>query len=263
LSLEAVAEGTGGEAFYNTNDLKGAMTKAIDDGSSYYTLSYVPPGETYDGKHHTIHVKVDRPGLHLVYRDDYYAEDPAEIKREPVPGTLAATTPEPEKNSMKASMGRFAPVAMQVRFDVKVAPTESAPGPTDAKVMGFPVAEFKGKAMERYDILYTVPANEIAFSDGQDGAYRGSLEFDVVASDVFGKLVTSVSRTMPLVLSVDEYAEFVKTPFQFAQQIDLPAGDVFVRVGVLDWVSKKVGGGGEGGEGRWSGGGTVRGVASC
>jgi hypothetical protein len=67
------------------------------------------------------------------------------------------------------------------------------------------------------------------------------VEFDVVASDVFGKLVTSVSRTMPLTLSVDEYAEFVKTPFQFAQQIDLPAGDVFVKAGVLDGVSKKVG----------------------
>jgi hypothetical protein len=142
---------------------------------------------------------------------------------------------------MKASMARFAPVATQVVFDVKFAPTTTAPGPTDAKVMGFPVAEVKDKPMERYDVLYSFPANEIAFADGPDGVYRGSVEFDVVASDVFGKLVTSVSRTMPLTLSVDEYAEFVKTPFQFAQQIDLPAGQMYVRVGVMDTVSKKVG----------------------
>ena len=99
----------------------------------------------------------------------------------------------------------------------------------------------KGKPMVRYDVLYSVPTDEIGFTDGPDGVYRSSLEFDVVASDVSGKLITSVSRSLPLALSVDEYAEFVQTPFKFYQQIDLPAGMMFVRVGVLDRMSKKVG----------------------
>jgi len=241
LSMEAVAESTGGAAFYNTNDLRGAMARAIDEGSSYYTLSYVPPGEKYDGRHHTIQVKVDQPGVQLVYRDEYYAEDPRQNGHEPPQVTMAAAIAKPDKDAMKASMARFAPVATEVVFDVKVAPTQTRPGPTDAAVMGFPAAEVKGKPMVRYDVLYSVPTDEIGFTDGPDGVYRSSLEFDVVASDVSGKLITSVSRSLPLALSVDEYAEFVKTPFKFYQQIDLPAGMMFVRVGVLDRMSKKVG----------------------
>jgi VWFA-related protein len=235
-----IVPATGGE-IYGGNDMVGNLAKAVERGSNYYSLTYVP-SHGNDGYFHHITVKVDRPGLELAYRPGYGADDLTKARAESrIPTTLAAETPEPEKNTMVASMARFAPVATQVVFDVKVAPTESKPGPTDAAVMGFPVAEVKDKPMVRYDVLYSFPANEIAFTDGQDGVYRGSLEFDVVASDVFGKLVTSVSRTMPLTLSVDEYAEFVKTPFQFAQQIDLPAGQMYVRVGALDGVSKKVG----------------------
>jgi VWFA-related protein len=240
LSMEAMAEATGGGAFYNTNDMAGSVGRAVQGGANYYTLSYMPPGQQYDGRHHSIHVKVERPGVQLVYRDEYYAEDPTKIAHAAVPTTLAATTPEPDKNTMKTSMARFAPVATQMLFDVKMVPTESAPRPTDPAVMGFPAAEVKGKPMVRYDILYSIPAKQLAFSDA-DGAYKGSVEFDVVASDVFGKLITSVSRTMPLTLSVFEYGEFVETPFQFLQQIDLPAGQMYVRVGVIDKVSNKVG----------------------
>ena len=41
--MEQVAEDTGGHAFYNTNGLAGATTKAIEAGSHYYTLTYTPP----------------------------------------------------------------------------------------------------------------------------------------------------------------------------------------------------------------------------
>jgi VWFA-related protein len=241
LSMEAVAEATGGGAFYNTNDMAGAVGKAVDGGADYYTLSYIPPGQKYDGRHHAINVKVERPGVQLVYRDEYYAEDPTKVAHSAVPVTLAAITPAPEVNTMRASMARFAPTATQMLFDVKVAPTTTAPQPTDPAVMGVPVAEFKGKPMVRYDILYSIPAQQIAFTDGADGVYRGAVEFDVVASDVFGGLITSVSRTMQMALSVEEYGEFVQTPLRFFQQIDLPAGQVYLRVGVLDKVSKKVG----------------------
>jgi len=69
----------------------------------------------------------------------------------------------------------------------------------------------------------------------------GSLEFDVVASDVFGKLVTSVSRTMPLVLSVDEYAEFVEDAVPVCAADRFAGGGCVCEGGRLDWVSKKVG----------------------
>jgi hypothetical protein len=42
-------------------------------------------------------------------------------------------------------------------------------------------------------------------------------------------------------MTEEKYAQFVKTPFQFIQQIDLPAGALTLRVGVLDGVSNRVG----------------------
>jgi hypothetical protein len=69
----------------------------------------------------------------------------------------------------------------------------------------------------------------------------GSLEFDAVAYDDNQKRVALVAQTMNLPLTAEEYAEFVKTPFQFSQQIELPAGEAMLRAGVLDGVSKKVG----------------------
>jgi VWFA-related protein len=40
--METLAKDTGGKAFLTTNDLAGAMGKALDENSSYYVLSYYP-----------------------------------------------------------------------------------------------------------------------------------------------------------------------------------------------------------------------------
>lgn len=40
--MQRIAAGTGGEAFLTTNDLKGAMEKAVDANSFYYALGYYP-----------------------------------------------------------------------------------------------------------------------------------------------------------------------------------------------------------------------------
>ena len=73
--MQDMAASTGGIAYYNRNDIDAAMGEAIATGADYYSLSYVPPPSKYDGKYHKIEVKVDRPGLHLQYREGYTAID--------------------------------------------------------------------------------------------------------------------------------------------------------------------------------------------
>src|SRR5262249_16176468 len=41
-AMQEMADRTGGRAFYNTNDIDGAVRNSIDDGSTYYTLGYYP-----------------------------------------------------------------------------------------------------------------------------------------------------------------------------------------------------------------------------
>jgi len=242
LSMEAVAEATGGIAYYNTNDLRAAVGKAIQNGANYYTISYVPPSLAYDGRYHSINVKVDRPDVHLGYRKGYNADDIASNAITPEL-TLATTAPEPYGNNMAASMGRGVPTSSQLLFDVRVEPSTTPAKPTDPPVLGTLDPKLTGKALVRYDFQYVFPARQLTFASGPNGAHNGSVEFDVVAYDVYGKRITALSQTIKLPLTAEQYQQMVKsqTPFQFFQQIDLPPGEMFIRVGVLDGVSDKVG----------------------
>jgi len=240
-SMEAIAESTGGVAYYNSNDLVGLITKAVAIGKDYYTLTYVPPGSEYDGKHHTIHLDVDRPGLHLTYRDEYYAEDPSKMK--PAVGlTLSTTAPDAPNGNMRAAMSRSMPTSEQLLFNVRV---ELSAKPTAPPILGTLDPKLKGKPLARYEFFYDISPQQIAVSSGIDNLYHGALEFDIAVYDAdYGsedKLVTSLSQTVKLPLDDFGYGQFMQQPFRFRQQIDLPHGPLIVRIGVLDKTSNKVG----------------------
>jgi VWFA-related protein len=230
LKAEAVAEQSGGEAFYN-NNVKSLIAKAINHGAQYYTLSYIPPKQKDDNHYHHIKIEVDQPGLHLVYREGYNAER--------VP-TLDAPASGPAL--MKASMEGNTPAATQILFDVGVwpgNPTASAsapPQPAPKSKSGTPVKTV------RYEIHYGFPPSEIAFTEGADGMLHGSLEFDTVAYDLIRRRVALLTQTVPMNLSPDQYDDFVaKHSFQFTQQLDLPLGAISLHVSILDNVTSKVG----------------------
>jgi VWFA-related protein len=218
LQAEAIAEGTGGEAFYNNNDLKALLSQAVHDGSNFYTLSYIPPRQEEDGHYHTIKVETTRPGLHLVYRAGYNSEDPPQLPQHSGADLL------------NTAMQGNAPVATQLLFDVQAAPSEQPAKAPSTNTATIP-----------YDVRYLLPQSQIALAEGPDGTHRGSLEFHATAYDIYGRIVASMNETMNLPLSPDKYREFVKTPFQFSQQLDLPPGQISLRVGILDTTSNKVG----------------------
>ncbi|MGA2743796.1 MAG: VWA domain-containing protein [Candidatus Sulfotelmatobacter sp.] len=67
---DQIAEATGGQAFYSTNDVADALSTATEDGASYYTLTYSPPNPD-DDKCHNISVKLDKEKYQLSYRRKY------------------------------------------------------------------------------------------------------------------------------------------------------------------------------------------------
>ena len=84
-AMNMLAERTGGHAFYNTNDLSGAIHRAVTDSECSYTLSYYPDHGKWDDKFHEIKVHVSRPGTEVRARKGYFAtSDPpnngAELK---------------------------------------------------------------------------------------------------------------------------------------------------------------------------------------
>ena len=77
ITMEALAKGTGGKAFFNTIGLEpSAGIHAIDIGSHYYTLTYSPINGTSDGKYRRIEVKVRHRGFKVAYRQGYYTDNP-------------------------------------------------------------------------------------------------------------------------------------------------------------------------------------------
>lgn len=231
--MEAVAEATGGEAFYNTNDLKGAIAKAIDDGSQYYSISYIPPRQKDDSHYHSIQVKLTRPGLHLLYRNGYNSEEPVPV------------TPASKLQMTQASMGLGALPSTQLLFTLQVTPSQTSEqrtGPLPKRAAGrrqIPTAA--GKTNVAYDLLYKLDQTQISFSVTKDGTHTASLEFDLAAYNADGKVITVRSQTLKLPLTPAEYLDFIQIPFQFYLSIDLPPGPVSLRAGVFDGNTNRAG----------------------
>src|SRR5271157_4718632 len=72
-TMKELASQTGGQAFVNTNDLARAMRAAADDSEASYTLGFYPHEIRWDNKYHALKVKVSQPGVHLRYRQGYFA----------------------------------------------------------------------------------------------------------------------------------------------------------------------------------------------
>jgi VWFA-related protein len=257
LVAEAVAEQSGGFAKYNNNDLTAEIGEAIATGSHYYTISYVPPRQKDDGHYHTITVQIDRPGLRLVYRKGYNSEDPRQPRSYTGPALI------------KAALQGRAPSATQLLFDAKLAPVAppAAPPATDATQAFDPFAAAPapapapsasapsksnsgGKSAQKpsktptrtpYDLVLAIPQSQIAYATGPDGTHTVKLEFAFDAYDLNGKLLGDHSQNVSLDLTPERYQRFIQGPVVFHEQLAFFPGPLFLRVGVLDGVSNKVG----------------------
>ena len=72
-AMEVLADATGGIVCINNNDLGDCVRKAVNDGSSFYEISYYPDSSNWHGEFHKIIVKSSKSGAHLAYRQGYYA----------------------------------------------------------------------------------------------------------------------------------------------------------------------------------------------
>jgi VWFA-related protein len=73
-AMDALAERTGGEAFYNDNDLGRAFRRAAEDAHVAYRLGYQPSHDEWNGRFREIKIAVTRPGVRLRHRRGYFAQ---------------------------------------------------------------------------------------------------------------------------------------------------------------------------------------------
>jgi VWFA-related protein len=80
-TMQAFAEETGGQAYFNRNDIDHEIQEAISDPQSTYLLGFYLSDHDLDGKFHKLKVTVDRPGLTLHYRAGYTASADPNLRR--------------------------------------------------------------------------------------------------------------------------------------------------------------------------------------
>ncbi len=74
LSLQVLAEQSGGRAIGPTGDIYGSIVRSVADANAYYELSFdSAPAERVD-VYHALHVSLDKPGLTARTNTGYYAQ---------------------------------------------------------------------------------------------------------------------------------------------------------------------------------------------
>jgi VWFA-related protein len=223
MALEAVAHATGGEAIYNTNDLKGALAEVDRNGAHYYSLAYRPSDKSQGDKLRRIEVRV-RPGkYHLSYRRSYI---PAE----------ASWHPNGEHN-FATIMQHDVPTSTQIMF--RLAPLRVVPQPEAAPIAGS--NPNVPRPVMRYSIGYDVDVAPISLTASADGVLHGTATVLAIAYDRDGKALNSVSNTLNITVPTSEYPKFQKLGIQYREQLDLPAQTAWLRAGVFDPSSGRVG----------------------
>jgi VWFA-related protein len=238
-TMQAMAEATGGEAFFDTNGLKEAVDKAVEAGSNYYTLSYTPTNQQWKGDYRKIQIKVPRQGLTLDYRRGYYADDPNAPPRrgDPLQTSSAGRAP---YDAMRAAMMRGGPDPTEITFAASVKPNSGDTEPTLA-----PGNRAPGKTTgpyRRYTVLFGINANEVACTATPDGVHHCALEVMIFVYNADGALLNTQSGEIKAGIPAARFASLQKTGIRFRQEISVPVkGELFLRIGIHDEATGRVG----------------------
>jgi VWFA-related protein len=221
IAMEMLARDTGGHAFYNTNGLSEAMEQAVEEGSHFYSLAYVPSDSKMDGRFRKIDLKVSGGDYKLAYRRGYYAENAK------FPVTEAA---QKKSDALIPLMGLGMPDFAQVLYKVKVTPATDAGG----------VKELKEPAV-RYALDFAITPTDVHLEVGADGKRRGNIEFMAAAFDADGNAVRMERKKSEIVLDPQTYAEVIRIGLQMHREIDVPSNAAYLRTGIMDLETGKIG----------------------
>ncbi|HTW59984.1 MAG TPA: VWA domain-containing protein [Terriglobales bacterium] len=260
-SLEQVAEATGGKAFYNTNGLDGAIAEVVDTGSNYYTVSYTPTNNNWNGEFRHIKVELDKRGYSLEYRHGYRARNReaqeerhlASVEKKKSSGRFVpASSTEPVNRPDTAPQGNLqdamsfgAIPSTELIFTASLTPAAAVQKIRKKDTLppdNYLGREFESKPFREYTILYATDIRGIDLKQTADGVRHGQVDFVAVLYDDRGEVVNSLISSASLDLSAPTYRRLAQSGFSVSQPLAIPVkGNFFLRLGVRDAVGDRVG----------------------
>lgn len=227
-TMDALADQTGGRAVHDSNGLQEAMADALDDGSNYYTLAYIPTNSNFNGAERKILVRLGSEKADLFYRRSYYADAAMRAEKDAKQDTKAV---------FLQSMSPGLPSSSQIVFDVRVASADQQPpkGPVAGEN-----SALKNRSA-RYAIDIAASLSTIDLAENPNGVRQGRVEAVVIAYDHDGNRLNWLSSDVPIALDQAGWNQYSRSGLQIHGRLDLPAGDVYLRVGLYDPTSGQFG----------------------
>jgi VWFA-related protein len=207
-TMTALADRTGGSVIRNTNDLSGAIRRAIDDSRVTYVLSYYPNHNKWDGQFREINVKVDRPGVDVRARRGYFATPDAAIS----PKTKEEIMVDAAKNPIES-----AALGLDVQAD--------SVGTPDARQI---------KTQIKFD------PTQLQLAKTGDH-WMDSIDVKWVQVDSSGRILTSTSQTLSLNIPQADYESVLRKGLTFSGNVKLVKDATDVRIVARDSGNGSVG----------------------
>ena len=201
--LYGLAEDTGGRFFHNSNDLDEGFRQLATAPEIYYVLTFSPHSLKFDGRFHTLKVKLVNPGsLTLQSRRGYFAPKASED---------AATRAKEEIQQAAYSQDHLKELPIDVHTQF-----------------------YKLNASEaRLAVLTHLAVGSVRFRQEKD-LHVNSLTFLTVVFDRDGKCVVAKNKQVDLKLRDATIARLAQTGITVKTEVDLKPGTYLLRQIVRD-----------------------------
>ena len=191
----------------NTNDITGAIRKAVEDSEVTYTLGFYINGDSLDGKFHELKIEAKRKGVIIRYPKGYFAFADTE-----------ATKNEDQFRLVSAVQS----------------PIESSSIPLTATV------DRVDQPPHSLKVLCTIDAHNLRLVQS-GGLRKGSVEVYIVEQDQTGKVVLQSGKTFTLQFPEKQYDALLKSGILFHEFVRPHAGVTTLRVLVEDPSTTELG----------------------
>jgi VWFA-related protein len=212
--LIALSLDTGGKPFFETNDLNGRITQALEENRVYYTLSYYPEEFNNPNKARKLAVRVKGHPEYEVRTQRSYV--PAELLR--AEKDSAALTPRQ-----------------------RLARAMISPLPVNALGISVAADYFEREGDANQVLLQTYIESDKLDYQQQDGAYDFQLEVATAIYDGAGKLINGWNDEIKGGFKAEHFEVAKNAGFRQFKWLSLKPGLYQMRVGILEAKTERLG----------------------
>lgn len=212
-----LAQQTGGFAVFNTNDLNIGIAEALYDQQSYYLLGFDPEDEKFDRRHHSIKLKVNRPGLKVRTRSGFFGVDESERERE--------RREQPKTRAQQIFSALLSPL-----------------GAHDLSLRMTPYFFNSSKEGPLVRTLFHIDCSKLSFKDGPDGQKQANLELAAFVFDEEGTPIDLAARRLAINLDEKRYRQAMAEGLAYRTDFQLKKPGAFqFRAALRDAETGRVG----------------------